>query len=62
MPIRNTATLLENIVLVEAFRLLLELSEADRPIEFVNAFAMPPLSPWHDGNGDKGFSALHVGA
>jgi len=33
MPIRNTATLLENIVLVEASRLLLELSHADLPIE-----------------------------
>jgi len=60
MPIKNTATLLENIVLVEAARLLFDSTDSDRPIEFLNAFAMPPLSPWQGEDGDRGFSQPHL--
>jgi hypothetical protein len=38
-------TLLENIVLVEATRLLFDETEGG-PVEFVNSFAMPPLAEW----------------
>lgn len=49
MPIQNVGTLLENIVLLEATRLLIRRTRGDeRPVEFANAFAMPPISAWRD--------------
>lgn len=46
MPIRNVGTLLENIVLAEAARLLIGQATDSCRLEFVNAFAMPPLTQW----------------
>jgi len=57
MPIRNLGTLLENIVLVEAARGVLAIVESGGTIEFVNAFAMPPLSIWDNHPRDQGFDA-----
>ena len=51
MPIRNMGTLLENLVLLEAFRLL-SASSPSSPLEFANSFAMPPLAPWIDHSHD----------
>jgi hypothetical protein len=49
MPIQNVGTLLENIVLLEATRLVCHRTRGDgRPVEFANSFAMPPLSAWRD--------------
>lgn len=45
MPMQNTGTLLENFVLVETARLAFE-ARILGPVEFVNSFAMPPLSVW----------------
>lgn len=47
MPIQNVGTLLENIVLLEAARVLA--SRTTDRLALVNAFAMPPLSSWRDG-------------
>lgn len=52
MPIRNVGTLLENIVLAEAARLLIRQATDGCKLEFCNAFAMPPLTPW-TGSGDS---------
>src|SRR6266849_3067455 len=60
MPIRNVATRLENIVLVEAARLLLGETESEQVVEFVNPFAMPPLSAWQDHERDRGFAEVHL--
>lgn len=57
MPIRNLGTLLENIVLVEAFRLIDEILPAGEVIDFTNAFSMSPLSPWKGHKNDTGFNA-----
>lgn len=56
MPIRNMGTLLENLVLLEAFRLL-SASSPSSPLELANSFAMPPLAPWIDHSHDACFSA-----
>jgi hypothetical protein len=45
MPIQNSGTLLENIVLVECSRTLLD-KVGGNSVEVVNSFAMPPLSDW----------------
>lgn len=42
MPFQNNATFLENIILVTIASYILDETELD----FVNSFAMPPLSPW----------------
>lgn len=54
MPIRNTGTLLENIVLLEALCTLS--AQRTGVIEFANSFAMPPLAEWRDHRLDAGFS------
>ncbi len=46
MPIENLGTLLENIVLVETARFVMNRTATRGPIEFVNSFAMPPISEW----------------
>jgi hypothetical protein len=52
MPILNAGTIVENIVLVEAARLVFEEPpNATVPVEFVNSFAMGPITPWR-GPGD----------
>jgi hypothetical protein len=62
MPIQNVGTLLENIVLLEATRLLLRWTRSDgRSVEFANAFAMPPLSAWIDAERYKDQAAF-IGA
>lgn len=61
MPIRNMGTLLENIVLVEAFRIL----TAEAPtevIEIANSFAMPPLAALREHPRDACFSADQMNA
>src|SRR5438309_480875 len=60
MPIRNMGTLLENIVLVEAMRLIHRDATPDYPIEFLNSFAMPPLSEWGAHPVASGFNAAHL--
>ncbi len=56
MPIQNIGTLLENIVVVEsAVALMHAYDVAAKPLEFANAFAMPPLSPWVPHKKDSGF-------
>jgi hypothetical protein len=62
MPIRNMGTLLENIVLVEAMRVLSQGNHINAPIEFLNSFVMPPLSQWIDHATDYGISAAHLDA
>src|SRR4051812_679769 len=47
MPMRNMGTLLENVVLVEALRAMLEADQRS-VAQFANAFAMPPLSEWRE--------------
>lgn len=44
MPFQNTGTLLENIVVLEAARQLLE--QTTGPIDWASAFSMPPLTVW----------------
>ncbi len=47
MPIQNAGTLLENIVLLEAARTLSCLDPVDEhPLDFINAFVLPPTSEW----------------
>jgi hypothetical protein len=47
MPVQNHGTLLENIVLVEAGRLLCRRTAGTAgPLEFANAFVLPPMSEW----------------
>jgi len=53
MPIQNTGTLLENLVLVEAANLLNAVASPEGPLDFVNSFAMPPLSKWQPRAGLK---------
>ncbi len=60
MPIRNMGTLLENIVVVEAMRLLARDNEKKFPIDFLNSFAMPPLSIWRESRIARGFSVSHL--
>jgi hypothetical protein len=56
MPIQNIGTLLENIVVAEAALALLDVREAPgAPLEFANAFAMPPRSPWVVHKKNAGF-------
>ena len=62
MPIRNVGTLLENIVLVEAFRLLDAIVPREGIIDFANAFAMPPLSNWGPHPKDTGFKQHNIEA
>ncbi|MFC1835704.1 hypothetical protein ACFL2Q_13375 [Thermodesulfobacteriota bacterium] len=56
MPIRNTGTLLENIAPVAAMRLLNQDNHQYSPIDFLNSFAMPPLSVFMQHSTDCGFS------
>jgi hypothetical protein len=52
LPILNAGTVVENIALVEAARLVFEEpSNINEPVEFVNSFAMSPFTPWR-GPGD----------
>ena len=44
MPLQNTGTLLENLTLVEASRLVFEATSG--PVDLASAFAMPPLTVW----------------
>lgn len=60
MPIRNMGTLLENIVLVESLRHLDAGAESSAPIDYVNSFAMPPLSPWTAHSADACFSQTQM--
>jgi hypothetical protein len=61
MPIRNVANLLENVVLVEAARLVLTVTGSEQVMEFVNPFAMPPLSAWQNRKKDhRGFNRDHL--
>ena len=47
MPFQNTGTLLENLVVLEAARVLLRATAAaDGPLTVATAFAMPPRGPW----------------
>ncbi|MFG0333474.1 MAG: hypothetical protein ACF8TS_08945 [Maioricimonas sp. JB049] len=62
MPIRNLGTLLESIVLVEAARSIFAIVESGQTIEFVNAFAMPPLTIWSDHTQDRGFDTVALEA
>lgn len=55
MPIQNVGTLLENLVVTEASMALLSFCHKMVPFEFVNAFAMPPLSPWRPHAQNVGF-------
>ncbi len=55
MPIQNVGTLLENLVVTEASTALLSFCDRMAPFEFVNAFAMPPLSPWRPHAQNVGF-------
>ena len=59
MPIRNMGTLLENIVVVEAVRAFAR-AKPPAMIEFLNSFAMPPLSQWGTHATDYGFSAAQL--
>jgi hypothetical protein len=46
MPILNAGTIVENIVLVEAARLVFEEPpNTSVPVELVNSFAMGPFTP-----------------
>jgi hypothetical protein len=56
MPIRNVGTLLEQMVVVEAARLLFDCSPQGGATDFTNSFAMPPFSAWKDSGNDSGFS------
>jgi len=55
MPIQNVGTLLENVVVTEAALALLPLCRDGLPLEFANAFAMPPLSEWRPHSQNAGF-------
>jgi len=56
MPIQNVGTLLENLVVTEAARALLEVCrDQAAPFEFLNAFAMPPRSRWVPHSQNAGF-------
>lgn len=62
MPIRNMGTLLENIVLVEMMRFMARWTQARRPLDILNSFAMPPLSGCCAHRTDYGFSASQMNA
>ncbi|MGZ8445372.1 MAG: hypothetical protein ACXWXZ_18410 [Candidatus Binatia bacterium] len=62
MPIRNMGTLIENVVLVEVMRLLSQVTSESTSVDFLNSFAMPPLSSWHAHRTDYGFSADQLNA
>lgn len=49
MPFRNNGTFLENIILTAISSYLLDKTNLD----FVNSFAMPPLSPWVEHSFDS---------
>ena len=52
MPILNAGTVVENIALIEAARLVFEEPpNTNEPVEFVHSFAMSPFTPWR-GPGD----------
>jgi len=58
MPIRNVGTFLENLVVVEVALSLLERCRSDgAPLDFINSFAMPPLTPWCWHSQQSGFDA-----
>lgn len=59
MPIRNMGTLLENLVVVEALRVF-ACASPSAPIDFLNSFAMPPLTEWRTHTTDYGFSAAQL--
>jgi len=56
MPRANEGTLLENVVLVEVARLVLEQTPNGAIVEFVNSFVMPPLSQWNSKSSDRGMT------
>jgi hypothetical protein len=56
MPIRNVGTLLEQIVVVEAARLVLSIVPERKTVDFLNCFAMPPFSAWTQHDNDPGYS------
>lgn len=58
MPRANVGTLLENIVLVETTKYLLNRTTNGSVIDFVNSFAMPPLSEWRLKNSDYGLDGM----
>ena len=62
MPIRNMGMLLENIVLVETMRLLAQQNQGNEPVDFLNSFAMPPLSGWCTHTTDYGFGVAQLNA
>jgi hypothetical protein len=56
MPIQNVGTLLENLVVTEAARAVVDLCrDQDTPFEFLSAFAMPPRSRWVPHKQNPGF-------
>ena len=56
MPIRNMGTLLENVALLSAARVALEIAPRTAPIAFASAFAMPPVSAWKPHGTDYHFT------
>ncbi len=63
MPVRNVGTLLENIVLVESARLVLEQTrEHGELVDFVNSFAMAPLTPWLRHANESRFDEARIAA
>ncbi len=57
MPIQNVGTLLENLMVTEAaFHLFTRCADSGETLEFVNAFAMPPLSEWRPNAQNAGFN------
>jgi hypothetical protein len=60
MPIRNMGTLLENVVIVEAMRLLARRNADAGPVDVLNSFAMPPLSGWCAHKTDHGFNSAQL--
>lgn len=59
MPIQNVGTLLENLVVTEAASCLFtRCARSGETFEFVNSFAMPPLSPWSANAQNAGFDEL----
>jgi hypothetical protein len=56
MPIQNVGTLLENLVVTEAARAVVDLCrDQDTPFEFLSALAMPPRSRWVPHKQNPGF-------
>jgi hypothetical protein len=46
VPFQNTGTVLENIVVLEAARVLMQVTGETGPLTLASAFAMPTRSPW----------------